>query len=327
MQPIVSIIIPVYNGQKTIALALESLQKQMLRDIEVIVVNDCSTDNTSAICHEFASTDSRFSVIDLSENLGVYCARATAFDYCIGKWIAFVDADDLVHKKMYLEMVEVAEREGVDLVVCSANLVSREKKIIERKVRYYRNKKITQNIFEKFCKYEFGTGALWNKLYRKEVIKKWISYGHAIRQDTNEDVLVNLGVFRNVRSVYQMSFPYYKQVRNPDSVTSKVGNQRAFIFLLQAFWLALEMAKKEGFNQKEISEVVQLYRIQLIATDYSLDSFDAKAQSLMGFMPIWKLLATQYPAETLFLISRLPKGNQRSFAKKIYILLMNWMRP
>lgn len=111
----VSIIIPVYNAEKYLEECLESIMVQTLKDIEVICVNDGSTDKSGQILNEYAKKNSRIKVIH-KENGGVVSARNVGYDVATGKYIGFVDSDDWVEPEMYEKLYEIAEREGVDLV-------------------------------------------------------------------------------------------------------------------------------------------------------------------------------------------------------------------
>lgn len=90
---LISVIIPVYNGGEWLRDALKSLQNQTYQDFEAIMVNDGSTDNSGAICTEFADSDARFRLIN-QDNQGVSAARNNGLDHANGEWIAFLDADD-----------------------------------------------------------------------------------------------------------------------------------------------------------------------------------------------------------------------------------------
>ena len=89
--PLISVIVPVYNAQKTLARCLESISNQTFRDLEIIVVNDGSSDDSEKICCQFQ--DARLRLISQS-NQGVSQARNTGIDYAEGKFLCFVDADD-----------------------------------------------------------------------------------------------------------------------------------------------------------------------------------------------------------------------------------------
>ncbi|MGK4566574.1 glycosyltransferase family 2 protein [Flavobacterium sp. 3HN19-14] len=95
MKALVSVITPAFNSEKFIAATIMSVQNQTFRDWEMIIVDDCSSDATVAIVTEFAVSDDRIKLIRLEKNSGTGIARNTALNTASGKYIAFVDADDL----------------------------------------------------------------------------------------------------------------------------------------------------------------------------------------------------------------------------------------
>ena len=109
MTPKISIIIPVYNAETYLYRCLASVISQTLSDIEVICVNDGSTDNSLSILYEYQKKDKRFKVIT-QNNMGLSCARNNALKYAQGKYIGFVDADDTIEKDFYLLLYNNAER-------------------------------------------------------------------------------------------------------------------------------------------------------------------------------------------------------------------------
>ena len=116
--PQVSVIVPVYNTEKYLAQCVDSILAQTLRDIEVILVDDGSTDNSPAICDSYKSRDERIKVIH-QQNKGLSAARNAGIRIASGKYIAFVDSDDFVDCKMYECMLHLAESENVPLVICT----------------------------------------------------------------------------------------------------------------------------------------------------------------------------------------------------------------
>ena len=115
--PKVSVIIPVYNGDKYIEKGLESLLNQTFTDFEVICINDKSTDNSLEILEEFGEKDSRIRIINNSQNLGAALTRNVGIDIAEGEYIYFLDADDYIEEK-YLEcMIEKIEQENCDIVL------------------------------------------------------------------------------------------------------------------------------------------------------------------------------------------------------------------
>jgi len=98
--PLVSVIMPAYNASKTIAESIESVLSQSYRNWELIIINDASTDNTSAVSKHFREKDSRIILVDLKHNVGVYNARNTGLLRAGGELIAFLDSDDLWERGM-----------------------------------------------------------------------------------------------------------------------------------------------------------------------------------------------------------------------------------
>ena len=119
----VSVVIPVYNCEKYIETAVNSVLNQSFSDFEIIIVNDASTDGTSGILQRLQRKDSRIRVIDQKKNLGVAETRNKAFEYCRGKFIALLDADDFWFEDKLKEQLDVQEKTNADLVYCSYAIV------------------------------------------------------------------------------------------------------------------------------------------------------------------------------------------------------------
>ena len=115
-KPEISIIVPVYNVEPYVARCLDSLIEQTLRDIEIICVDDKSTDNSLSILYEYAKKDKRIRVIALEKNSGVSTARNTGIDAAIGGYISFVDPDDYVDINFYERLYICAIQSGCDIV-------------------------------------------------------------------------------------------------------------------------------------------------------------------------------------------------------------------
>lgn len=113
----ISIIVPIYKVEKYLPKCIESLLNQTYRDIQIILVDDGSPDNSGEICDRYSAKDSRIKVIHQA-NRGVSAARNAGLDIAQGDYIGFCDPDDFVAPEMYKKMIEAMEREKVDLVVC-----------------------------------------------------------------------------------------------------------------------------------------------------------------------------------------------------------------
>ena len=114
----VSVVIPVYNVEKYLAQGIESVRRQTLEDIEIILVNDGSTDGSLKVCREHAAMDSRITVID-KPNGGVSSARNAGLDAASGEFVGFIDPDDWVEPEMYENLYGRAREIGAEACICN----------------------------------------------------------------------------------------------------------------------------------------------------------------------------------------------------------------
>ena len=163
---LISIIIPVYNSENTLKRCFDSLIEQSYSNLEFIVINDGSVDQSNKICHDYAKMDKRFKII-VQDNQGVSTARNNGLKQSSGKYICFVDSDDDISKffieKLYKKMISSKS----DMVVCNMNVITSKREY---------SKQFSVNLNESFDKItfykhinEFG-GYLWNKIFKKELL-------------------------------------------------------------------------------------------------------------------------------------------------------------
>src|SRR4051794_2276705 len=117
MKPAISIIVPVFNIEAYIGACLDSILNQTFNDLEVILINDGSTDKSGEICSEYSKMDSRIKVIN-QEFGGVSAARNVGVYAASGEYIGFVDGDDRIDKNMYLELINLCIQTNSDISVC-----------------------------------------------------------------------------------------------------------------------------------------------------------------------------------------------------------------
>lgn len=159
----VSVIIPVYNVEKYIKKCLDSLVNQTLSDIEIIVVNDGTPDNSQIIIDEYVKNYPDKVISIVKENGGQGSARNIGLGKATGEYIGYVDSDDYVELNMYEELYDKAKENDSDIIICGNNIVyeNNYKKISE--INY-------DNKYNNFENAFFGKMAVWNKLYKKEIL-------------------------------------------------------------------------------------------------------------------------------------------------------------
>ena len=259
-RPQISVIIPVYNGEKYIAKCIESLLCQTLRDIEIIVVNDGSKDDSSQIAHALAEKDNRVIVID-KENEGVSIARNTAIKKARGEWIAFSDADDYYYPDGLAKLYSVAEESHCDIVLGNSDRIAMNGVITQR---YSKNKlTLVNNTFPA------GSLEMWGDLFHHSLFKSE-DYLFAKGLAYLEDRVLMLKFLSKEGKYAFCSAPVYAHVKNVDSVLeSKNGLRMA----RHCFWAARLMEdyanRTEGIHFKE---------------DIFRDSEHAKRRALMYYL-------------------------------------------
>lgn len=175
--PLISVLVPVYNIERYIGLCLESIICQTYTNLEIIVVNDGSTDRSGEICDLYAKKDSRIKVIH-KENGGLVSARKVAMEIATGDYIGYVDGDDWIGEDFYSVLLSAMKQHNSDVVVAgfSRELFTKSAKIINVYPAGIYEGANLEVLFSSMISYgdffRHGiTTYLWNKLFKKEVIK------------------------------------------------------------------------------------------------------------------------------------------------------------
>lgn len=177
----VSIIMPVFNAEKYLREAIESVCRQTFLYWELILVDDGSVDNSGKICDEYAQRDERIRVFHTA-NGGVSRARNTGIENAKGKWISFLDSDDFIREDCLETFLNYSD--GVDLVVCSTQVVpTGEIRKVSEKVKYYSSLQDTLKDIDKLLLTYFYAN-VWNKLYLREKVTMRFDINLSIGEDT-----------------------------------------------------------------------------------------------------------------------------------------------
>ncbi len=157
----VSVIVPVYNVEPYLPRCLDSLIGQTLQDIEIICIDDCSTDKSLEILHDYMKKDPRVKVIELSQNSGVATARNAGIDAARGEYLGFVDSDDYVDTDFYEKLYATAKKENADMARGNVKIVQYDGTIIK-------DHNEIKNV-EKYGKWHFSW-QWWCAIYRARMI-------------------------------------------------------------------------------------------------------------------------------------------------------------
>lgn len=195
MNPKVSIIVPVYNAEKSLELCVSSARQQTLKNIEIICVDDCSQDESRRMLSEMAAEDDRIRLCFHEENKSVFVARKTGAAASTGEYVLFLDSDDYLDLTACEELYNKAEKEKVDILhfcsdVFNDGAVNEEQnKQIRKLLRPYYGRLTGADVFETGFARRKVWGTLWNKLYRGDLCRKAFSELPEAYYAVGEDLL------------------------------------------------------------------------------------------------------------------------------------------
>lgn len=213
--PLISVVIPVYNTAPYLEKCLESVVNQTYQNLQVIIINDGSTDNSAEICQKFSEKDDRIEFIN-KQNEGVSIARNIGIEKSKGEWIYFLDSDDFLEKNTFESLFEQAQENNADIIQFGLNTI-KDGKIIDTdfpKTESFENVKdfITNNKMRPLCAWLYFIKAnkiLENNIYFNEKLKHY------------EDGLFMYRVLIHCHKIITLNEVYYNQVLSPNSVTRK----------------------------------------------------------------------------------------------------------
>lgn len=223
---------PTYNSEKTIENSIKSVIDQTYQNIELIIVNDGSTDNTEKIINKMISTDERIIYI-YKKNGGVSSARNVGLDYATGNYISFIDSDDYYQKEMLQILMEYIKEYNSDLVSCSYEKINDERNVPEKTFLsggYYDKRKLEEDIYpfiiaDSSLDYTIPLNIV-TKLYRKNIIVKYnIRFNEKLK--FGEDLLFSKEYLLHANSFYYLpNYFFYKYCNNDYSVTNSIDKKR-----------------------------------------------------------------------------------------------------
>lgn len=169
MEPVISVIVPVYNVEKYVARCIDSILKQTYTNLEILLVDDGSLDHSGQICEEYRKIDARIQVIH-QENGGLSAARNTGIEVATGEYFAFVDSDDFLSPRFIEALLQACIQTKSDLAQCRWETVSKD--ILSEAVpavseyKTYSNREALAQMYQEAGAYFI---VAWNKLYKREL--------------------------------------------------------------------------------------------------------------------------------------------------------------
>lgn len=248
--PKVSVVVPVYNTQKYLEKCLDSLVYQTLDDIEIIVVNDGSPDESQKIIDRYVQAYPNKVRAYIKENGGLSDARNYGIKKASGEYIGFVDSDDYVNLDMYENMYKKAKEEDFDMVVCDIRYVyeNTSKEVssqVEEDISDINKIKAQMvNIYP----------AAWNKIYKKELFENGVLFKKGVWY---EDVEFLYRLFPYIKSIGTLKKPFVNYVQRDGAITSTF-DERVYNYI-NNFNGIVEFYKDKNFYEDYFSELEYSY--------------------------------------------------------------------
>lgn len=254
MKYLISIIIPVFNVEAYIKECFESIRRIRSNDIEIICIDDGSTDNSGMICDEYSKKDKRFKIVHKT-NGGVSSARNIGIEIAKGKYIAWVDPDDYVGNDWYQSVKDVLNN-NVDFIFFDYYEL-KNKKI--KAISYEKKSKmIDKEIFLKeTCLEQKIQNQLWRNIYKKELM---IGIKLPLGINLMEDYAVLYKIILNAKNIYYLSKNIYFYRLRDNSLVSKVDINTVY----KCYLISKErydFIKKNGINITKLTYLLKLIRI------------------------------------------------------------------
>lgn len=215
--PAISIVVPVYNASKSLDRCVSSLVRQQC-DIQIVLVNDGSTDDSLRKCEQWAKHDSRIDVLS-QDNAGVSAARNLGLSHCRGDWVCFVDSDDYVEPDSCERLLSLVDKSQADMVMFSH--VSGDTLISEES---FTSETVNRDGALRLTLSSNGyKGYVWNRMYRTTTINAEPCIRFSRDADYCEDLLFNVAFLMRAHTVVTTDRPLYHYCDNVESVVHSIS--------------------------------------------------------------------------------------------------------
>lgn len=228
MNRLVSVIVPVFNVEQYLRECIDSIIDQTYPYIEIILVNDGSTDDSYSICNEYKEEDNRIIVVN-KENGGLSSARNKGIEFARGDYISFVDSDDYIAPDMIESLVKIMDREQVEVACCNfkkfkkTSFSKNTENDAGKKTEVYESSQAINYLLDEKHYKCFA----WNKIYKKDLFRE-IRFPEG---KLYEDIITQYKIFKKAKKVaFNDKAMYYYRIRE-GSITKKVFDRRNYELL------------------------------------------------------------------------------------------------
>lgn len=257
LMDLISVIVPIYNGERFLNQCIESVINQTYKNLEIILINDGSTDGTLEICKEYQKRDRRIKIIS-QKNSGSVVARMSGLEIATGKYIGFVDADDYIDLNMYEELHSVIVENKVDFVHSGTIRNGKEEVNQKSELIDFSNVDKAKFFNGRFMMNQGINFVIWSKLFCVDIIKQ--AYEKIPEEQSyGEDMLCMMNVLLSCKRAFLKDSAYY-HYREYEGSMSHIQWRKMIFEESKLYLQAIKMLEKYGCEEEYKKGVEQHYR-------------------------------------------------------------------
>lgn len=271
---LISVIIPAYNVEKYLNRCLDSLTEQNYKNLEIIIIDDGSSDRTGEICDVWKEKDDRIIVIH-QENAGLSAARNSGLKIAKGDYIAFVDSDDWTRPEMYERLVLAIEQSDADMACCGMIESDGEH---EKKLNWFAESRLLDlgEAMDYLVDNSILTSHVMPKLYKREI---WENLEYPVGK-TFEDIRIMHKVFEKCRKIQIVGGSYYYYYSRPGSI-SKSRNLKTYVSWMEGLLARREDLKMNPLYYSQLTaKVLVIYSLAVIQENATKELKTSENQTL-----------------------------------------------
>lgn len=314
----ISVLIPVYNTSKYLERCLNSVINQSLREIEIICINDGSTDNSLEIIEEYQRSDTRIKIIN-QKNIGLSGARNSGIKLAQGEYILHIDSDDWIEQDYLKDMYELAKKEQADIVISDFYMDYNGEKI-EYIIDQGKSRIINKEQCLKYIFYLRGYPAVWNKLFKRKLYTN-NQIEHPININLGEDLGTTPKLIYFSNKIVKLNKAYIHYMQNPTSITKTkklesilqlytCGKElEKFFFdknisisgLKTTYWSTLFFSDKNIFIEEKYKTLIKEYLMDI----KKINIYEVKSKKLKLYFLVLKAINTIFCLKIIFKLDKI----------------------
>lgn len=257
--PKISVIIPVYNTEKYLSECLDSVLKQTFTDIEVICVNDGSSDNSAKILEQYAARDKRIRIVMNQQNYGLSYTRNTGINLANGEYICFIDSDDIIDSNFLEVLLQQIQDYNADISMAHLKIFD-ENKVFESKQKNL----VTNNLNKKI--HNMPLGSVCDKLFKTKLIRENQIY-FPVGRYFEDNIFLICALFYSDKIAITNTTCYYYRINNNGICRNINITEKKDIDALYIINELINFAKTNNFSSRSVYEI-KMFIIRTLAQKY-----------------------------------------------------------